>query len=1325
MYTALTRWVFIGKGSELANKYQQSEDAYRKAIDINRDDPIAWKGMLALFEASSQPVKYLDAFVGLTKALEKVPDVTAAGAAYIKANRFIRTKGDEAAKQKLLFLQLRESEIFDFLEGFLPHYEETLKKVISLLEKEETSEINKKIAKNKFRVGTDSSMMTVDEAKFKIYSESKLPRLYNELISVTHDDDLRRKTESSLLAHKYQLLLVSKDKQPLLSEIQELATGMVVIKALDSLAFKITLETQDVEDFKDLDKDVLEYYSANLTSGGLVKVIQGFLHSEISPFVVASESKTSESKIDANDAELSGEIGLLDDSNLDPSQQWTPASVLEIMAEGFDQDSSCVLSHRILAAYYIRTQEYESAADFARKGLENIKRISKETGVVFESGKNHLSAILGTAYIYYEAPKNFDSALKLFDFVLGRAPDNIASNLGKGLVLKEMGSLEKAEELLSKVVTRYPDNYQALVELSWCQILLKQHDRGRAGLLKSVEYITGHDPQSIDARAQIWWRLGQSHWACRTEGSSAEEAFNCFVNSLQENVNYAPAYTSLGFFYSEVVDDQPRAMKCFYKAFELDSGEIASAERLADDFANKSQWDLVEVIASRVVDSDRLKARAGSNKSWPYRALGIVGINKRDYALAVRNFQNALRIAQKDVNSWIGLGEAYLNSGRFTAATKAFTRAMSLDPSNWVVHYLLAISQRDASEFPQSIYSFKAILRDRPTEYGVVSSFVDTCLRSARQNISENLYGEAVDDATEAIRACHESLTEDDQLTSNIWNSISLACEILLTISSKVDLAPLEIISELLERGKRLFPEKIGKISVDTTTRKVLTSFMIHASQLSLLSSRPDKPSQAIGYYNLGLAYLKAFYYGGRQHIPFLESAITHFKTAIQLEPRHSDIWNAYGIASEPLNARVAQHSLIRSLSLNPRNASTWANLAVLYMCNGDLELASEAFEKAQSLDPEYTAAWMGQGLIEYAMGNARESESLFEHSYLISRGSEMMPKLLYGLSKFEQATRPENLKRGREIELGSGVVALQHYIRLAPNVELALLVQGMLLEREANYGMAIENILDAVSRIEQKYEESESEEDLVKFCKAKTLLSRLYLGNREFEKAVENGQTVLDILDSSGWTRDMKNDVLSALLSTGLGHYFSGSFDKSINCFRRALELSEEAQDVIILLVQVLWAQGSEQAQEVAIEQLYTSVGSKGSSMQITLILGVLGLIRDTDLLEACREELEGLSIEDLELDKEASIQEILSLIKQSIDPWQKAAFFWPSNHKIWKQLDPRIALELAKGGQAVSAEELGRVHLKADSGLESSQRAVFLAPWKVAGWAAIAGVS
>lgn len=57
-----------------------------------------------------------------------------------------------------------------------------------------------------------------------------------------------------------------------------------------------------------------------------------------------------------------------------------------------------------------------------------------------------------------------------------------------------------------------------------------------------------------------------------------------------------------------------------------------------------------------------------------------------------------------------------------------------------------------------------------------------------------------------------------------------------------------------------------------------------------------------------------------------------------------------------------------------------WTNLGLLYLQYQDLELASQAFLRAQVLDSNHPLAWLGQGLVATARGNELDAEHIFEH---------------------------------------------------------------------------------------------------------------------------------------------------------------------------------------------------------------------------------------------------------------------------------------------------------------------------------------------------------
>ena len=62
-----------------------------------------------------------------------------------------------------------------------------------------------------------------------------------------------------------------------------------------------------------------------------------------------------------------------------------------------------------------------------------------------------------------------------------------------------------------------------------------------------------------------------------------------------------------------------------------------------------------------------------------------------------------------------------------------------------------------------------------------------------------------------------------------------------------------------------------------------------------------------------------------------------------------------------------------------------WANLGFLYLNNDDAELANEAFYRAQTLDPDYTPAWVGQGMVATLNGHEEDATALFEHAVGLS----------------------------------------------------------------------------------------------------------------------------------------------------------------------------------------------------------------------------------------------------------------------------------------------------------------------------------------------------
>lgn len=1379
--------VFLGKGLEMMENFKRSQGAYTRATEVEPFNPLAWKGLLVIAGRLKSVPAHIAASSGLICCYQNSNEMVAAVQVFQNAKDFARKNTSDINEIAFLRFQLPESPIFEYMEGRLPHPSSTYSKLVSLYEKSEKQALSKYHSKSVSRLHAKDSKVTT-EALYEIYSKSKLPELYESLLSWSNDEEERRSVEGKLLFHTYSTLCVapSEMKAKLETKVRDMASGAVLLKTSDPLAWEIEIEWADVEDFKDYDQNLLLAYIDRFPDENLAKVLTGFLASEISPFdrsLVSqrqdesgkAKSKNAKVQVNTDNKQTSSSLkesaeGISSSENESPeeddieeiehSTEFSPDLILELMSDGYSGNPNSLLASRILGAYYIRLREYETACDLGLKALDVMKLLKRTVGPIFPNSINHLESILGTAYVFYQAPKNYDLALQLFGRVLKSNPNYAAAKIGKGLIYREQSKFSKAKELLKSALDEEPDNSVVLFEYAWCQILQHDFEEGREGLLRALDGISGNDLLSHDYRAQIWWRIGQSYWLAQDSEQEYEQEiisalFGAFTSSLKENPNYAPTFTSLGKLYSTVLNDQVRATKCFYKAFEIDGGEIEAAEHLATEFADSMQWDLVEVVATRVIESERVRLTSGKEPSWPYRALGIASLNAHDYSKAVKCFQNAIRLAPEDANSWVGLGEAYTASGRYVAASKTFSRAQLLDSQNWIATYHLGMVQRHTQDYGQAIRTLHEVSKLKPDESNVKFALIETILMSARHELTKEVFGQAAILASACIKTANNAIESGLQLTQDLWKALSECCEIYLTVQSKIPDIPMDILVQLVKDNESIIAENEDMVFLSEIDGVLVPSLEGHEStatddsqqgvqvksidrvrvlyilflKLSFASARKDKSTRAIAWYNLGLGELRIFMNQKTgDNDKCLQASVDCFKRVIRLQSSNPDVWNAYGVACSYLNPKVAQHCFIRSLSLDSKQPAVWNNLALLYTQKGDLQLSEAAIGRSLIIDPDFVPAWIGQGIIFQTLGNAQDAYKSFEHSFKISNGMNKLSKLYYALSVFEKLqdnTNDVNLSE----QLENSVLSLQKYLILSPESPIAITLQGLLLERVLDFEYAMEHASKLCGLYEMEYEETESQESLVKFVKAKAHLARVALGARQYEIAIEHAEFASDVASetseqSEEIVGDLKKSRLSAFLTSGLGHYFLKDYSSAIECFKNALVESDEGQDVVVLLAQVLWAQGGDDEKEVALEQLFGSIEKSGASTKMALTLGAIGVVHDSDLIEAAEDELR--LIPRVRLEKEDPNNHVPQMLAamhnaknlDAKEPWYRAAFYKPWDHDVWRHLEPKTALELAKSGESVSATELSTAYVNAHEGLETSLRAVYYSPWSSNAW-------
>ncbi len=1245
--------------------------------------------------------------------------------------------------------------------------------------------MNKKIAKISLKLPPKGELREhkLNEVRYEFKSKSELPKLYQMYCDWCMDDFKRRQMEGKLLQEKYDLLKISpneEDRLELLEEVKKLAEGMVTVNSNVELAWIITIDWNDYDDLFHFDFNLLEHFMTTFASSGLAKVLYAYSQSDISPFPKSSEpteeekvqeelkikvQKKLEKQLD-NEEESDDKDELEEtDEALDEAVKMESAEILSIMTQGLEEQPT-ILSYRILSQYYNHLKEFETSLEVSRNGLQFCKQQTAQFSLKLDKSVEYLSVSLGTSYIYYETPKNFNKAIALFDKVLKSSPSNTTAQVGKGLILVEQGYLDDAKELLEKVSSAHPENTEALIELAWCEILMDQHEKGRKKLNECLKIVDGNDLFSREIRAKMWWRISRSYWNEHFDNNPDDEndlllnkTFESLISSLRESNNYAPSYTALGIFYSDIAGDEQRASKCFYKALELDASEIDAAKRLVSSFADAKDWEFIQVLSERVISSNAFKNQSGPDSGWPYRMLGITSLNGSDYVKAIEYFQSAIRMDATDSNSWFGLGEAYCGCGKFDAALKVFNRSLLLK-DDWHTKFMIGMVSRYIGEFENAIEIYEDICESRPEEKCLLMELITTLLASSDSLLEQGFFGRALEIANKATLIIEKAIKLENA-SHILWEKAGEVCRTFLTVQSKLESFPLENFINILKiKGPGIKDSEIlieitkdDEVSSDSILKKITeyseykSNWKLHriVSMIYILCYKnntrelavinPSRNVLSLSWYNLALSELNVYHETGKSLKGYLDSAITAIKRSIQLENRNFQAWNVFGIAAIDVNPKVAQHCFIRALSLSSRQPLVWSNLATLYLSFGDVELALEAYQKAQTQDPEIANTWAGQAIISSINGNSTDSHHLFEHSYVMSKGTNKIPKLLYGLSAIEKNWGNSQSTLAVQ-ELSSALVALNQYICFDSNSSIAYNVFGLEAERVKEYGSAIQLITQYTDDVESKYEEEQTDQLLAKYAIAKAQLARLNLGLKEYDNALEESQLVLDLLDDGNNDEDEKDSentselkketkrcYLSALVTSGLAFYFLKDFSSALQQFRKVLVESDEAQAMIILLAQILWANGGEDEKQAALDELYANIEQSGSSISVVLLLGALSFVEgNDDLIEASAKELESLSLEELNTDSENNVQYLLSVLKKKLgsnelEPWLRAVMLWPNRFKAWTNINSNTALKIGSESEDIDANILADEYVNQGT-FGANQRAIMLAPWNKNAW-------
>jgi superkiller protein 3 len=305
------RHLYLGLSLFNLDKYEESEDAYQRAIQIEaeerqrkdrKENPASWQGLLKLYEAQKRVDEYIDTAVRLSSIFRDQDERVKSLGVIEKAVAFAQEHGSKTQYKRALRVMLPGSPVFDYLDGLIPRADHTYLKLAELIEAEEKEKINKEIANRRSRLGAVLGQVTT-EVRREVWGASPLEELYQNILNWSDDEELRRQIDCRLLQHAYNKLLVfpKENKLEQRVKVESWARGLVILKHPFELAWRIVIEWKDCETIGiiptpafdvgtplrtagDQDINLLREYVNFFPDSGLAISLRAYLDSEISPF---------------------------------------------------------------------------------------------------------------------------------------------------------------------------------------------------------------------------------------------------------------------------------------------------------------------------------------------------------------------------------------------------------------------------------------------------------------------------------------------------------------------------------------------------------------------------------------------------------------------------------------------------------------------------------------------------------------------------------------------------------------------------------------------------------------------------------------------------------------------------------------------------------------------------------------------------------------------------------------------------------------------------------------------------------------------------------
>ncbi|XP_050533621.1 tetratricopeptide repeat protein 37 isoform X2 [Daktulosphaira vitifoliae] len=439
--------------------------------------------------------------------------------------------------------------------------------------------------------------------------------------------------------------------------------------------------------------------------------------------------------------------------------------------------------------------------------------------------------------------------------------------------------------------------------------------------------------------------LGNIFW----EKGCFAEAGKLYLEASHSAPFRCDLITKLGNFYKQI-QNFSIAIACYERSIMLNPDDEETGISLSDLYISFSKNEEHENLLHFLKTSINVK--------WASFRLGLYYLKLKNYEKAVDNFQLSTKYDPKNALNYECLGDALFGRKSFIAAKHTYNKCLELNPTLLYPKLQVAKIEYQIGLLDSSIQLYNSIINVYPNELIALLETSKIFLEHAK-HISNNQVNRSYDLCKNVSLYLHRALHIDNRHVLT-WKLFGDLCMLVVTMPEK--LSCLTLPWNVFDNSQKMY--EIKDLQLYTYSRRCYTQALNITIKKSSLNS-----AQKYIWYDLAKCYLKHAqnsFSEQLQQMEFKLKAKQAIKKCLSLDSKNKDFWNTLGLIEtieESDNEYFSYICFVKSLECD-LNAIAYNNLAVKCAIHNNVDLAQEAYNLSQCIDPTLINSWILQGLL-------------------------------------------------------------------------------------------------------------------------------------------------------------------------------------------------------------------------------------------------------------------------------------------------------------------------------------------------------------------------